>query len=140
MHTVPTPAGLQMGTPPHTPPCLVIGRPWPEFEPRNPWHGWVVILWCCFTSILGEAVRVHTVPTPAGLQMETPPHTPPCLIIGRPWPEFEPRNPWYEWVVILWCCFTLFTSTIVLWAPFISSHTFPQSLDMKLGVQPCNKY
>jgi len=90
----------------------------------------MVILWCCFTSILGEAVKVHTVPTPAGLQMKTPLHTPPWLVIERLWPKFEPRNPWHGWMVILWCYFTLFTSYIVLWAPYFSSHTFPQSLNM----------
>ena len=36
LHRLRPPAGLQMGNPPHTPPCLVIRRPWPEFEPRNP--------------------------------------------------------------------------------------------------------
>jgi len=127
LHTVSTPAGLQMGPLIHTPPWLVRRRPWPEFKPRTPWQGWVVILWCCFTSILGEAVTLHTVPTPAGLQMGTPLHTPPWLVIRRPWPEFIPRTPWHGWVVILWCCFTSILGEAV------TLHTVPTPSGLQMG-------
>ena len=45
-----------MGAPLHTPPWLVMKGLWPEFGPRNPWHGWVVILWCYFTCFTPSIV------------------------------------------------------------------------------------